>query len=354
MNQYHDLHDFHLYPDASRTALETTLARLLVPGDLTDSRLKAHCRRLQERFDLFSSTCPAPRWHQGLIITPEIRCQTEIYLPVAEIQRAFRYLLLRSCRYSPFLAAAPIFSALSWADAVERIRPHPFTFNPARLIATITTDQDLRRRFLASLFVPKRYGGGLDRYPLQKMFLKNWLIKRATLKLSLLDAACGSGEGLYEIAQFALQSGMESLTLHGCTVEPLELAAAAHGWFPHDLQRGASHRKMIEKVSGHRWQGAVEFFREDICREADSKILYDVVICNGLLGGPLLHEKSALEAAVSGLAQRIKKGGIILAADRFHGGWRRVTPLAGIQRLFEKQGMRPIDLPEGIGAIRSG
>lgn len=353
MNQYHDLQDFHLYPDSSQTALEATLARLLVPGNLLDSCLKAHCRRLQDRFTLFTITCPAPQWRQGLIITPEIRCQTEIYLPIAEIQQAFKYLLLRSCRYKPFLAAVPIFSALSWADALERIRPHPFTFNPARIIAAVAENQDLRSRFLASLFVPKRYGGGLDRYPLQKMFLKGWLSERSNLELSLLDAACGSGDGLYEIAEIAAETGTGSMTLHGCTVEPLELAAAAHGWFPHDLKRAASHRKMIEKISDRREKGAVEFFREDICREADSSILYNVVICNGLLGGPLLHEKSALEAAVSRLAQRVKKGGIILAADRFHGGWRRVTPLAGIERLFKKYGIRTIDLPEGVGGIRT-
>ena len=251
MNQYSDLQHFSLTPDSSQAALESTLAKLLVPGNIMDSRLKAYCNRLQDRFKLFCSTCPAPEWHKGLIVTPEIRCQSEIYLPLAEIQTVFRYLLLRSCRYKPFLPAVPIFSALSWADALERIEPFPFRFNPARIIADVAENQLLRTTFLASLFIPKRYGGGGDRYPLQKIFLNEWLSGRSRQKLSLLDAACGSGEGVYGLEEMLAETGCDpdSTTVHGCTVEPLELAAAAHGWLPHDSERGAALKNMIEKVS---------------------------------------------------------------------------------------------------------
>jgi hypothetical protein len=67
----------------------------------------------------------------------------------------------------------------------------------------------------------------------------------------------------------------------------------------------------------------------------------------------LLHEKSVLEAAVAGLVQRVKKGGILLAADRFHAGWRRVVPLSELKLLFTKHGIRCIGLAEGIGGIRT-
>jgi SAM-dependent methyltransferase len=355
MNQYLDTQIFSLTPDASLAALESTLARLLVPGSMLDPRLNAYCNRLQDRFQLFCTTCPAPQWHNGLIITPEIRCQTEIYLPLAEIQAAFRYLLRRTCRYSPFLPAVPIFSALSWADALERINSPLSSFNPARILAEIAADQLLRTKFLAPLFIPKRYGGGLDRYPLQKKFLAEWLSRRSAREIAVLDAACGSGEGVYELAAMVAAAGFYpgSTVVHGCTVEPLELAAAAHGWFPHDSARELALKRMIAETLQRGGVGTISFFREDICRKSENSILYDVVVCNGLLAGPLLHENSALEAAVAGLAQRVKKGGILLAADRFHDGWRRVIPHSELKRLFAKHGIRCIDLTEGVGGIKT-
>jgi flagellar biosynthesis protein FlhB len=67
----------------------------------------------------------------------------------------------------------------------------------------------------------------------------------------------------------------------------------------------------------------------------------------------LLHEKYALEAAITGLAQRVRKGGILLSADRFHAGWRRIVPLFELRRLFAKNGLHCIDLAEGVGGIRT-
>lgn len=355
MNQYPDAQTFPLSPDSRPAAFAATLSTLLVPGNIMDSRLAAYCKRLQERFDLFRAKCPAPQWSRGLIITPEIRCQSEIYLPLAEIQSAFRYLLHRSCRYKPFLSAVPLFSASTWIDALEQIDAPGFNFNPARTLARIAADQALRTESLAALFVPKRYGGGFDRYPLQKRFLHNWLSGKDKAELAVLDAACGSGEGIYELAEIAAKAGFYPAVtaVHGCTVEPLELAAAAHGWFPHDSARGQAVKEMIAGASRQEWSGAIKFFREDICLPLENSGLYDAVICNGLLGGPLLHEVNALEAAVKGLAQRVKKEGILLAADRFHAGWRRKIPLTELKLLFEKHGLRLINLPEGVGGIRT-
>jgi len=355
MNQYHDLQVFRFSPDSSATALEATLTRLLVPGNIMDNRLNSYCRCLQERFALFCSTCPSPQWNKGLRITPEIRCQTEIYLPIKEIQSAFSYLLQRSCRYSPFSPAVPIFSALSWVDALERINQPLISFNPARIIVDVSADQELRTKFLASLFIPKRYGGGFDRYPIQKIFLKEWFSGSRKRGISVLDAACGSGEGVYELADMAAAVGFhpDSTVVHGCTIEPLELNAAAHGWFPEDSERELSVKRMIEASSKRGSPEAILFFRDDICRPVEDSGLYDVVICNGLLGGPLLHEHARLEGAVKGLVRRVKKGGLLLAADRFHGGWRRVIPPDGLKLLFVKHGIRLVDLPEGVGGIRT-
>jgi SAM-dependent methyltransferase len=355
MNQDFTAQNFSLSPDPGTAACEAVLARLLVPGSIMDEQLAACCKRLQHRFNLFCATCPAPQWDKGLLITPEVRCQSELYLPLVEIQSAFRYLFRHAFLYKPFLPAVPLFSALSWVDALERIQAPGFSSNPARCIAAVAGEYSLRIKFLAELFIPKRYGGGFERYPLQKKFLYEWLTARKTPELTVLDAACGSGEGVYELAEMAAGNGFhrDATVVNGCTVEPLELVAAAFGWFPHDSARERAFKRMIKGVSRRNWAESIVFFREDICRPTDNSQRYDVVICNGLLGGPLLHEINALETAVKGLAQRVKKEGILLAADRFHAGWRRVIPTAELKLLFVKHGLRLIELPEGLGGIRT-
>lgn len=354
MNQQLDLQNFSLVPDASRAAREATLARLLVPGNIMDDRLATVCARLRERYRLFCSTCPSPQWDRGLVITPEIRCQTEIYLPLNEIGSGFHYLLQRSCRYRPFLPAVPLFSALSWPDALERIGGAGIGLDAGRLLADLAENYQLRAAFLAALFVPKRYGDAKGRYPLQLAFINSWLSSRAGGDLSLLDAACGSGEGVYELAEMFCEAGLDGrrVTICGGTVEPLELVAAAHGWFPYDSGREARYAAMIGNMAG--LDLAVRFCRDDILETYAGKDLHDLVICNGLLGGPLLHGAATLQRAVRGVVERVKPGGLVLAADRFHDGWRRIVPLALLQQLFRDEGVRTVDLPEGVGGIRTG
>lgn len=349
MNQPFDLQNFSLSPDTGVPALEATLAQLLVPGNVMDCRLEGVCRRLQQRFDIYCSTSPAPQWHRGGVITPESRCQSEIYLPIAEIQTAFRYLLRRSCRYHPFYPAAPLFSSLSWIDALERILPFSLEMNPAAIILRAATDQLFRRELLYALFVPERFGGSHNRYPQQKRFLGEWLSRHRGEKRLILDAGCGTGEGVYELAAMAAEKGID-VELHGCTIEPLELAAAAHGWFPGDSERAIDAEDFINRLQGG---SRIRFFRDDVCNLTDRGGRYDAVICNGLLGGPLLHKKEELESAVSRLGRVIKKEGMILAADRFHDGWHKIIPASMLENILNAHGFRVIAVPEGVGAIKT-
>lgn len=350
MNQQLDMQRFCLAPDSRDSARDVTLSRLLVPGDIMDSCLDDRCRRLQELFDNFVSTCPAPEWQAGLVITSETRCQTEKYLPLADIQSAFRCLLERAFHYQPFLRSAPIFYSLSWIDALERILPFRLELNPAGVIYRAAREQTFRFELLAALFTPVRYGGSHNRYPLQKGFLLQWLSGHCCTQVRLLDAACGTGEGVYEYAEMACDNGIEA-SIHGCTVEPLELAAAAHGWFPTDSEKSAATKMLIKRFSGI---SRIEFFRDDICSHSVSSETYDIVVCNGLLGGPLLHSIAGLDAAVGWLAKKVKKEGLILAANRFHDGWQRIIPSSYLEMLLAAKGFRVISVPEGVGAIRTG
>ncbi len=91
------------------------------------------------------------------------------------------------------------------------------------------------------------------------------------------------------------------------------------------------------------------FFRDDIARlPSRGAPPYDVIVCNGLLGGPVLHGVEDLTKAVTALSARLRAGGILLAADRFHGGWRKLTPGWMLMELFRKCGLIATAFGEGV------
>src|SRR5512138_2339353 len=88
MSQHDFSNPLSFRPDLTQKSIEATLAGLLHSGDIMDRRLEGCCRRLDQRFRVFASTCPVPEWAPGLIITAEMRCQYESYLPLIEIRTA--------------------------------------------------------------------------------------------------------------------------------------------------------------------------------------------------------------------------------------------------------------------------
>jgi hypothetical protein len=52
------------------------------------------------------------------------------------------------------------------------------------------------------------------------------------------------------------------------------------------------------------------------------------------------------------LARRIKPGGILLAADRFHGGWKKEVPPEVVRGVLQRSGFRLHPIKDGIAAER--
>jgi chemotaxis methyl-accepting protein methylase len=220
------------------------------------------------------------------------------------------------------------------------------------------SDEEYRCRFLFSLFLPHHYGGTFDRYPAQGALLRDWLTAtRPEGMVRCLDAACGSGEGSYELAMLLLDRGYapENLEVHGATVEPLELFAAAHGWFPHDPERQAAYRRRLRRLFAEGTAKRIVFYREDLIEEEGAAgEAYDIIVCNGLLGGPLLNERKKLAGTVSRLCARLKPGGILLADDRFHGGWKRATPTDVLREMLAGNGLTLLESCEGVAGVKQG
>ncbi len=335
------------------------LGTLLAPID--NNRFQSAVRRFHTLFNIYASTSPVPLPAPGLIITPEIRVQCERYLPIADVATVFNRLYFVALTYPPIISSTPFHNALSWADTFAALPPQfQFSANPARLLESLLTDSDSLTRFLFASFLPKRFYGGSGRYPGQQLFVRDWLISRRSRALRCLDAACGTGEETYGLAHLLSERGFPpaEVRIDGWTVEPLEVWAATHCRLPHDQHRESQLVQVTSKLSKQGFLTRIRFHCIDLTQisfspeETACRGRYDLIRCNGLLGGPIINNKESLGKTAGNLAQLLAPGGILLAADNFHGGWKQKCPQGELRALFEMNGLRIFEAGEGIGGLK--
>lgn len=320
-------------------------------------------RRLHTLFKICVDTCPVPIPSPGLRITPEIRSQCELYLPLSEITPIFNRLYSAALTYQPILSSTPFYNAMSWADVYVSLAPEfQVSGDPGQLLEELLSDVNLLTRFLFASFLPNRFYGGMKRYPGQQKFIEDWLGTRKGETLSCLDAACGTGEGAYSLALLLLERGFlpGQLRIDGWTLEPLEVWTATYRRFPHNRNYETVLKKNVESLVQRGFCGRIKFSCRDVLKpveqpalKSDCGVGYDLIICNGLLGGPIVHEKKQLEVAVSNLTGLLAAKGILLAADSFHGGWKQECPQSELRALFEKNRLKTFEAGEGVGGLKS-
>lgn len=346
------------HPTLNPDEIRMRLHRLLIPGEIHDRNLEKRIDRLDERFRVYAASVPFGIWAPGLIISRTMRSFSETLLPVAEIRSLFRRLLVLSLAYEPLYPYTTLSSSPTWLDFLESMPPALAEANPARLLRRLLRDGEFRGRFLFALFLPRRYGGGFGRYPAQADFLRGWLATTGPVgTVRCLDAACGSGEGAYELAMLLLESGYapEQLELHGVTVEPLELFAAAHGWFPHDPARQTAFRSRTGPLFEADIARRIIFTQEDLtAARGGEPEEFGIILCNGLLGGPLLNGSDKLADTVGRLCRRLKRRGVLLAADHFHGGWKKTAPESQIREILAGSGLELLAVDEGVAGVKTG
>lgn len=346
----------HYLPTLDKDEACRRLGRLLVDGSLDDPHLLGRIERLARDFRSYAASYPLPLWAPGLVIDNEMRGWTEALFPVAGTAAVFDLLLRRGCHFPPLLAGSYLHSSPSWPDLLQKLRCQVTGCDPAVLLRGLARDPHRRRNFLFALLLPHHFGGGFDRYPLQTRWIGSWLEEnRARLagRVRTLDSACGSGEGTYGLAEAAAQAGYGAAgcRVDGSTIEPIELFAGAHAFFPHDARREQEYRARVAPLLAAQ-SIPIGFYLDEVGREGGGGEPYDLVLCNGLLAGPLLHEPDQLAQAIRALALRLAPGGVLLAADRFHAGWRRRIPAASMCELMRQHGLIPLEVPEGIGGSK--
>ncbi|MDD2734533.1 MAG: class I SAM-dependent methyltransferase [Desulfuromonadaceae bacterium] len=330
---------------------------------IDSSLFRTTVHRLHTLFKIYADTCPVPLPTPGLIITPEIRNQCQCYLPVAEVAAAFYHVYRSALTYPPVLSSTPFHNALSWADVFVTLPPSvQFSANPARLLEALCADRTLLTEFLFVSFLPSRFYNGFERYSRQQEFVRRWLADRNMKTVRCLDAACGTGEGSYDLAQLFSDLGFpsEGVSIDGWTLEPLEVWAAATRRFPHDRHREMELKKTTASLMEKGYSRRIVFSCRDVLSPASPSAFigdgeqhrFDLILCNGLLGGPILHEKEQLELAIGNLAELLAPDGILLAADSFHGGWKQKCPQLELRALFEKKQLKTFEAGEGIGGLK--
>jgi chemotaxis methyl-accepting protein methylase len=345
-------------PRLDESGIEEGLRPLLVPGSVKDGELARRVARLGERYRVYCGCYPYGLWAPGLAVEREMRILTEAYLPMDEILRGFDRFFSAALKFPPFRPASILHNSTDWLDILQRLQPLACRPNPASLLGRLMKDEEYRRRFIFANFMPARYGGGFVRYAGQAGFLAVWLAanrSRLAAGVRCLDAGCGSGEGTYELAQLLMDKGfaLDSIYVRGATVEHLELFAAAHAYFPHDPEREEQYRQRIRPLFHCGAVERIRFHLEDL-KSIDStgEKGYDIILCNGLLGGPLLHDPEELRRTVHSLCGRLSSGGILLAASRFHGGWKKLLSDQALSEIFRACGLKMVEVAEGVGAVK--
>jgi SAM-dependent methyltransferase len=337
--------------DAERT-LEALVRPHLDPL-LFASRLQS----LQRMSSACAAGCPPPWPGPGLQITPEITYQSEHWLPLDQLLPHFYSLYRQSLTYPPILFSTPFARGTSWASIVAGFPPFLRQYgDPSGLFEQLVRDDELRVKFLFWSFMPRRfYGAGPDRYPGQSSSIAAWIRQRRCRGkcLRCLDAASGDGANTYGLARMLAGNGwpLGRFRVEGWTIEPMESWAAAHGRFPHDPVRGANFRDETRDCFEQGGAAAIRFCSVDIMNAPDAEP-FDLIICNGLLGGPIVHARREMDAIVRNLAGLLAPGGMLLAADRFHGGWKQQCPQRALRASFTMNGLISIELREGLGALK--
>lgn len=333
------------------------LAKLLAPGrNFTIFQLSL--RRLR-RLSAAAAACPLPWPAPNLVVTPEIHYQSELWLPLADIRPVFERFYCWALSYPPILSSTPFADATSWAGIVSGLPAFVGSAShPATLLERLLEDGDLRTMFLCWSFMPRRfYGDGSDRYPGQAAWIGAWLdsCRQGRRQLRCLDAACGAGSSTYGVARLLLECGwaQERFKVEGWTLDPLEAWAAAHASFPHDSHWTAAFRREVSLVFASGAARSMTFRSTDLLADQiPAAGQFDLILCNGLLGGPIIHAWRDLELVTGKLTGLLAPGGMLLAADHFHGGWKKQCPQDRLQALFKQYGLNVFEAGEGLGGLK--
>lgn len=281
-------------------------------NDHQKTRLTLFNDKWVQRERLFARHAPLPFWAPGLILTDAIRSVYEHFLPVAEYAWDLASVL---SDVLPGTFKNDAFSA--WVPASLRQPPASlpdlWAKLPPPVAGRLTWASDDLWSLACALAAPLQYGTTAGRYPEQQRALRDWLQHSGRPRFAV-DYACGTGQGTWELATL-LPPG--SLVV-GITLEPLESWLASH--------RDTSYLEWAFQKTDAKYEYPIVNDRVEVDFVAGDfhslawRQTTDLIVCNGLIGGPLLNRPDAMRDVWQRFARGLSPGGLLLIGNRFHAG----------------------------------
>lgn len=279
--------------------MEEDAAMFPAIGVKTQEALLRHNKVWQQKGDCWLQHAVPPYWGRNLIISPEIRGIYNSWLPYDEFVISLRSIgrsWLPSEEWLPLpLRSGAYLSLLDLWAAMPNALGGKLTFSEAELLP-----------LFCALADPPRFGTVAGRYPRQLTLLRQ--ISESRKDVRLLDVACGVGMNTLEMAMLFPDGHVT-----GITGEYLECWMASNRLLPHSKER-QSQMNAFDNVANVCFQyGHAEAFSL-----ASS---YDVIVCNGLVGGRFFHSQLQYDGFLKSCLKSLKPGGCILLSNRFHDGF---------------------------------
>lgn len=355
------LKSYSFTPSADLTVTEATLSQLIRPR-LNEGDFVSDITRLQQLHERYCNHCPPPWAASRLKITSKAIIQSEQWLPLAFISSCFYRFFCKALTFPPFFLNTIFSSELSWFEIVATFPAWLEKYaNPAKLLKNLIIDHPFRIKFIFWSFMPKRYYGySSNRYPLQMNIAKQWLENTLpkTETICCLDSVCGDGACVYAFADMALKLGYskDEFKIEGWSLDPLEVWAAVHRRFYHDAKKEERYSSETNDIFISGAETSILFKNYDLLNSAQETITenYHIILCNGLLGGPIINQTNEIHIIISNLIKHLHPHGILLAANHFHDGWEKSCPETKLIDIFSNFGLETSKMGEGIGGIKKG
>ncbi|MBN2450418.1 MAG: class I SAM-dependent methyltransferase [Lentisphaeria bacterium] len=276
----------------------------------------------------------APWWAPGLLLDGALRQRYESVLPVQEFCAGLaciaRQILPHPAWVPTLLASAGGCPSAGGRGQRPPSLPDLWAHMPPPYAGRVTFTADEMLGLLCALAEPPHFGTAGGRYPEQLDSLADAFRKTAFRRppVRILDLGCGVGHGTLELAEFTRAAGMHADLTIGLTREPLEAWMARHRCLPHDPPRQEQLRALPGTTPVH-------FLAGDVCA-LPLRGTFALVVCNGLVGGPMFDAPREMAALLSQVRRVLAPDGVFCLANRFHEGRR--TGIERFRRAAEEAG----------------
>ncbi len=277
------------------------------------SFLEFYHNKWRKKYDKFHEYASPPWWTPDLVLTPDIHAEYERFLPINEFIDDLQVQLLAVLSGSAYLP-----QCLNVTDYMSL--PDFWRQLPEWLTGRLLWSSEELFAVACALASPASHGAQSGRYPEQIEFLVDWLRHNSCDTIRVLDYGCGTGQGTYELAH-ALKLPEKKTAIVGITIEYLEAWMASGRVLPH-----LSHSPLPPQQQYPDYTPAENMDLAFVSGNVFTFLVkqpIDIIVCNGLLGGPYLPLQMKDATVIWKKFQtQLSPGGLLVIGDHFHAGFR--------------------------------